>query len=275
MKILMKAALLAALASAAPATAELLVAPTRVILTPTTRTAELVLVNKGTEAAAFRLALENRRMRSDGGLETATETQADEKFATDKLRFSPRQLVLEPGARQVVRIMAETGADLAPGEYRSHLRLMSAPVSAGRTQTTVPGSAPGADNSLSIELIAIRSITVPVILRVGKLDASVAMDSAALARDVSNQLVIKLSRQGTRSTYGDISLTIEGEKQPAWLVRGVAIYTPNASRDVILPLPAETRARLAGKRVRIAYVSTDGGEPALAGTLLASLTATL
>jgi hypothetical protein len=56
---------------------------------------------------------------------------------------------------------------------------------------------------------------------------------------------------------------------------GRAIYTPNSSRDVILPLPPETRARLAGKRVRITYVSTDGGEPALAGSVLASLTATL
>jgi P pilus assembly chaperone PapD len=274
MKILLRAALLAAFAAAAPAAAELLVAPTRVILTAANRTAELVLVNKSTEAAAFRLALENRRMRSDGSLETADEARPDEKFAADKLRFSPRQLMLEPGARQVVRIMTET-ADLPPGEYRSHLRLMSAPVSAARTQTSVAGAAPGSDNSLSIELIAIRSITVPVILRVGTLAASVTVDGAALAEKASNQLVVKMTRQGTRSTYGDISLTVDGEKQPAWLVRGVAIYTPNNSRDVILPLPPETRARLAGKRVRITYVSTDGGEPALAGSVLASLTATL
>jgi len=77
MKILLRAALLAALAAAAPAAAELLVAPTRVILTAANRTAELVLVNKSTEAAAFRLALENRRMRSDGSLETADEARPD------------------------------------------------------------------------------------------------------------------------------------------------------------------------------------------------------
>jgi P pilus assembly chaperone PapD len=274
MKNLFPAALIAALAGSTPAAAELLVAPTRVILTPASRTAELVLVNKGSETAAFRLALENRRMRTDGGMEAAPDAQPDEKFAGEKLRFSPRQLVLEPGARQVVRIMADA-ADTAPGEYRSHLRLMSAPISAGRAQTTAPNAVPGTDTSLSIELIAIRSITVPVILRVGTLDARVSVDAAALKTDASNQLVVKLSRQGSRSTYGDISLTVEGETQPAWLVRGVAIYTPNTSRDVILPLPPETRARLAGKRVRIAYVSTDSAEPALAGSLLASLTATL
>lgn len=271
MKNLLAAAMVA-LVPAAPAAAELLIAPTRVVLTPASRAAELVLVNKGTETAAFRLALENRRMRPDGGLEAAADVRAGENFADDKLRFSPRQLVLEPGARQVVRIIANAGADLPEGEYRSHLRIMSAPVSSTQTVST---ATPGADNSLSIELIAIRSITVPVILRTGKLDAAVTVDAAALARDATGQMVVKLTRQGSRSTYGDISLTVAGEKQPAWLVRGVAIYTPNTSREVILPLPPETRARLAGKQVRIAYTSTDSAEPALAGTLLASLTATL
>lgn len=265
------AALLATFIPAA-ASAELLVAPTRIVLTPATRSAELILVNKGSEAAAFRLALENRRMRADGGLEAAAEALPGEAFAADKLRFSPRQLVLEPGARQVVRIMADTPAGLAAGEYRSHLRLVSAPVSAGRN-TPVAGDRP--DNSLSIELIAIRSITVPVILRIGTLAASVTLDSAALNTADSGQFIVKLSRSGSRSTYGDISLTVEGERQPAWQVRGFAIYTPNASRNVILPLPADVRARLAGKRVRIAYVSTDSAEPALAGSVLASLTAAL
>ncbi|WP_353200648.1 molecular chaperone [Sandarakinorhabdus sp.] len=271
MKIPMLVALLGALSSAAPCAAELLVAPTRILLSPASRSAELVLVNKGVEAAAFRLAIENRRMRPDGSLEAATTPQADEKFADDKLRFSPRQLTLEPGARQVVRVMADIAPDLAPGEYRSHLRLMSAPVSAGRS---LPTAAPS-DNSLSIELIAIRSLTVPIILRVGRLDAAVSVDTAALEGPAQSDLVVKLARTGTRSTYGDISLTVDGEKEPAWLVRGVAIYTPNLARDVVLPLPAEVKARLAGKRVRIAYISTDSAEASLSGTVLASLTAQL
>jgi hypothetical protein len=266
------AACAAALALPVPAAAELLVAPTRVVLTPQTRSTELVLVNKGTETAAFRIALENRRMRADGSLEDAGEPQPGEQFADDKLRYSPRQLVLEPGARQVVRVMASAPGELAPGEYRSHLRLMSAPISAGASQ--IAGE-PGADNSLSIELVAIRSITIPVILRVGSLDASVTMDAAAMDSQAPDQLVVRLTRAGTRSTYGDVRFTVDGEKEPAWLVRGVAIYTPNTQRDVIVPLPADVRAKLAGKRVKIEYISTDAADPANAGKLLASLTAAL
>ena len=266
------AALAAALAAPVPAAAELLVAPTRVVLTPEARSSELVLVNKGTETAAFRIGIENRRMLADGSLEDAPTAQEGEAFADDKLRYSPRQLVLEPGARQVVRIMASAPGDLAPGEYRSHLRLMSAPVSAGAASVTGEGPA---DNSLSIELVAIRSITIPVILRVGALEASVTMDSAALREEAPDQLVVRLTRSGTRSTYGDVSFTPEGAKEPAWLVRGVAIYTPNTSRDVIVPLPPEVRSQLAGKRVRIDYTSTDAGDPANVGKLLASLTEAL
>ncbi len=268
------AALFAALAAPVPAHAELLVAPTRVVLSPAQRSAELVIVNKGDETAAFRIGIENRRMREDGSLEDAAEALPGENFADDKLRYSPRQLVLEPGARQVVRVMAAAPGELAAGEYRSHLRLMSAPISAGTTQLGDADNDAGAvDTSLSIELLAIRSITIPVILRVGSLDASVTMDSVAMSD--TGQLVIRLTRAGERSTYGDIRFTVDGEKDPAWLVRGVAIYTPNTARDVIVPLPAEVRAKLAGQQVRIDYVSTDQTQPGSAGTTLASLTAAL
>lgn len=176
------AALAAALAAPVPAAAELLVAPTRVVLTPEARSAQLVLVNKSAETAAFRIAIE--------------------------------------------------------------ARLMSAPVSAGAATVAGEGLA---DNSLSIELAAIRSITIPVVLRVGTLEASVTMDSAAIADTAPDQLV----------------------------VRGVAIYVPNTARDVIVPLPPEARAQLAGKKVRIDYTSTDFADPANAGKRLASLVAVL
>jgi hypothetical protein len=149
---------------------------------------------------------------------------------------------------------------------------MSAPVSAGTA--AIAGAGP-TDNSLAIELVAIRSITIPVILRGGALDASVTMDSAAVADTAPDQLVVRLTRSGTRSTYGDVSFTPEGAKEPVWVVRGVAIYVPNTARDVVIPLPPEVRSALAGKRVRIDYTSTDAADPASVGKRLASLTAAL
>lgn len=243
-----------------PATAQLMIAPTRVVLAGTERSTELILVNKGDEQTAFRIDVENRRMRKDGALETVTDIQPGELFAADMIRFSPRRVILDPGARQSLRVSVTVPAGLTPGEYRSHLRLMSAPTSAG---AATPTASDANDGALSIQLIAVRSITIPVIVRVGALDASASVDSAALTNKADNLMVIKLTRAGTRSTYGDLRLTIAGEANPVYNVRGIAIYTPNTDRDVLLPLPADIKAKLVGRDVRIDYVSSDPKAPGL------------
>ncbi len=251
------AAALSSLVPAAPASAELMIAPTRVMLQPSQRTAELVLVNRGTETAAFRLQVENRRMREDGSLEAADAARPGELFAADKVRFAPRQLVLEPGARQTVRVTAALPEGLPAGEYRSHLRLMSAPTSVGKQDEGQAGD----DRALSIELIAVRSLTIPVLVRVGTLEANAQIEGARFSERNPEQLVIRMTRTGTRSTYGDIQLTLDGERTPAYTVRGIAIYAPNSTRDVILPLPLAVRQKLGGRMVKLTYVSTDPAAP--------------
>lgn len=240
--------------------AELLIAPTRVVLERSERSAELVLVNKSDEEAAYRISIENRRMLKDGSLVDAEEPLPGELFAADHIRFAPRRLVMAPGGRQTVRISAST-AGLAPGEYRSHLRVMAAPTSAGRTLASAAGSADG--DGISIELVAIRSLTIPVIVRVGDLDAEVVVDGAALetSSDGGRLLVARLKRSGSKSAYGDLQVFLDGAPDPVFAARGIAVYTPNEERDVLLPLPAELATQLSGRRVRLAYVSSDPAEP--------------
>lgn len=254
------AAVLATMFATVPAASEMMIAPTRVVLDSQQRTTELALVNRGTETAAFRIQIENRRMRADGSLEDAGDPQPGELFAQDKIRFTPRQLILEPGARQTIRITADLPPGLAAGEYRSHLRLLSAPVGAGR-QLSAATSAAGTDSSLSIQLIAIRSLTIPILVRTGSLDASAAIEGAHFDPEHQERLVIAMTRSGNRSTYGDIRLLVAGDSDPVYVVRGIAIYTPNTRRDVIIALPDSVRARLAGHHVRISYVSTDPASP--------------
>jgi hypothetical protein len=257
-------ATLAAQSLPTPAAAQLMVAPTRVVLAGAERSTELILVNKSDAQTAYRIDVENRRMRRDGSLETATDTRTGELFAADMIRFSPRRVILEAGARQSVRVSVTPPAGLAPGEYRSHLRLMAAPTNVG-TASTAPAEDAN-DGSLSIQLIAVRSVTIPVIVRIGTLDATATVDNAALTREGDSMLVVKLSRTGTRSTYGDLRLTIAGEANPVYSVRGIAIYTPNTDRDVMLPLPADIKAKLMGHDVRIDYVSSDPKAPGLIAT---------
>lgn len=248
------------IATAPLAVAELMIAPTRVVLENGERSAELVLVNKGAEEGAFRISLENRRMQDNGSLETISEALDGELFADEFVRFAPRRAMLEAGGRQTIRLSAQT-AGLEPGEYRSHLRIMGAPTSAGRTLSEATSSE---GESISIELIAIRSVTIPVIVRVGDLDAEVSIGAAETApsdEEGETLLVTRLTRTGDRSTYGDIQIFVEGQPEPVYFARGIAVYTPNTSRDVYLPMPTLLADSLKGQTVRIAYVSSDPERP--------------
>jgi hypothetical protein len=247
--------------SAPAAMAEILVAPTRVVLENGERSSELVLVNKGSEPAAYRIDVLNRRMLVDGTMEDALEAREGESFAKDYIRYTPRRVILEPGSKQTVRISAQT-SNLEVGEYRSHLRLQSAPLSAGRTLEAAQDSSQG--DGISIQLIAIRSITIPIIARVGMLDADVGLETANVEDsgvEGESLLTVKLTRTGTRSTYGDIHIYKDGVAEPVYIARGIAVYTPNTERDVMLGLPDSVRGALRGETVRIAYVSSNLENP--------------
>jgi len=250
-----------ALFSAPIGYADIMIAPTRVVFENGTRSAELVIVNKGDEEAAYRISLENRRMNFDGSMELAETETIDDKFANEIVRYSPRRVIMDPGGRQTIRLSAQTSG-LELGEYRSHLRLMSAPTSAGRTLQNVAGAE---GDGISIQLIAIRSLTIPVIVRVGELGAEIAIDEAKLT-DVSHSegdttLEINLKREGNQSTYGHIELYAEGVEAPVYHAKGIAVYTPNDSRVVKLPLPPQVMEQLSRKKVRIVYRSANAADP--------------
>ncbi|MEM8616151.1 MAG: molecular chaperone [Pseudomonadota bacterium] len=253
-----------------PVAAEIMIAPTRVVLDRSERSTELIIVNKGTEEAAYRVSLENRRMLEDGSLVEAVDLLEGEQFASDFVRFSPRRVMLGAGERQTIRVSASLSG-LPTGEYRSHLRVMSAPTSAGRTLQEATSA--GGD-SISIELIAVRSLTIPVIVRVGELSAEVTMPEITVApsdNDAESVLVINMQRTGTQSTYGDIRIFVDGRDEPVYFARGIAIYTPNTSRQVMLPLPDDIQNLIGDQAMRIEYVSSDPARPEVYAELVARL----
>ena len=164
---------------------------------------------------------------------------------------------MEPGGRQTIRV-SFSGAGLEPGEYRSHLRLMAAPTSAGRTLQSMSSNS---KDGISIQLVAIRSLTIPVIARVGTLESDVEITTADLVNLSHNEgdmiLEARLTRSGTQSSYGDIEIYIDGQGKPIYHARGIAVYTPNTERIVKLPLPTDIGQQLSGKTGRIIYRSSD------------------
>lgn len=246
---LFSAVALSAAALPAHAAGDLLVAPTRVILDGS-RGTEVVLNNIGSETATYRISLELKRMTPDGGLDEIDEANATpaERAALDMIAFSPRRVTLPPNQPQVIRVGVRIPEGLAPGEYRAHMLFRAVPDAAPAADPAKPVS-----SGVSIALTPIYGITIPIIVRVGDLAATAKIGDAWVAETKDGPAFeFALTREGTRSVYGDIEVTRPGVAEPLLLARGIAVYPEVGARTVSLRVPPELAAKLKGP-VQIRY----------------------
>ena len=80
---------------------DLLITPQRIVLSGRTRSAEVVLMNRGSAKALYRISFQQLRMTPQGGFEEIEEEGPGERFADKLIRYSPRQVELEPGQRLI------------------------------------------------------------------------------------------------------------------------------------------------------------------------------
>ncbi len=267
---IMAAASLAGFAGAAPALAQadLLVAPTRIIINGG-GSAQVVLSNIGPVPATYRISLELRRMSAEGDLDDVTEAEATpaERDALAMVRYAPRRITLPPSQPQSVRISARPGAELPDGEYRVHMKFEGVPTPLTPEEAAKQQTGTG----LSIRLTPIYGITIPVIVRKGQLDAAVTIANPRVATSAEGSfLELEMTRSGARSVYGEIIVRAKAGGDPLFQVRGIAVYAELATRNLHWPLSPEQAAKLTGP-VRIEYRET----PENGGKLLAAAEATL
>jgi hypothetical protein len=251
--------LLATLALAAGhASAQLMVHPTRIVLEDNQRAAQLEVINNSTESATYRLSLVNRRMSEDGRFLPVDTPQPGEQFADAMLRYSPRHITLAPGTSQVVRLLLRKPAELAAGEYRSHLLF------AKQAEVAEAGAKPGgpAGEGIDIALNALIGVSIPVIVREGATSAEVSMAKLALETDAGSPMAaMELHRAGNQSVYGDLVASFTPEGGPPRIVGragGVAVYTPNVSRRIRLRLDPPPGLALAGGTLTVSYREQGG-----------------
>ncbi len=240
---------------------DLLVAPTRLILDGRKGT-EIVLNNVGDEPATYRISVEFRRMTREGDLREVSEPNAQEKAASDMIVYAPRRVTLAPRQPQSIRIAARPPQGLADGEYRVHLLFRAVPP----PYPVAPSSSEPA-KGLHLRLIPIYGVTIPVIVRLGNLEATAGIANVRLEKkDGQNAVGVDLSRTGTRSTFGEVRVFKPGVKDPVAIQRNVAVYTEVNSRHVSVPVDENFKGELAGP-VTVQYVETyDDGAQKLAET---------
>ena len=106
---------------------DLLITPRRVVFDGSKRSVDLNLANIGKDSATYAVSLIQMRMKEDGGFETITEPDPDQRFADRYVRFFPRTVTLAPNESQVIKIQLQRNNELTDGEYRSHLYFRSVP----------------------------------------------------------------------------------------------------------------------------------------------------
>lgn len=235
---------------------DLLVAPTRVILDGS-RGTEVILSNIGSEEATYRIGLELRRMTEEGQLVPVEKVDANgvEEASLGMIRYAPRRIALPPGQPQAVRLAARPGVELPDGEYRVHMSFKAIPRPREVTEEERQS------DTVSFRLIPVYGITIPIIVRHGRVEAQVALTQPSIIQGEDGpELAMSIERSGESSTYGALSVVKPGFDKPILLAGGIAVYPEIGTRQVRIKLTPEQATQLKGQaRIEYRELPEQGG----------------
>lgn len=232
--------------------------PPRVVLADK-RSANLTLVNRGDTAGDYRIFMRNIRTNEYGKFETIEDALDGELFSDKMIRYSPRRITVGAQSKQDVRVVVRKPQGLTEGEYRSHLVFRSLPKQQNLDNATDT-------ENLAMTFNPILEVTIPVIVRHGKLSAKIEFSDIdiSLAEGSSQQLLtLKINREGSRSIYGNLNVwwqQTDGKEVKIATARGVSVYFPNPVRIFTLPLESETPLKNGKLRIQYTENPNYGGD---------------
>jgi len=183
-------------------------------------------------------------------------------FADPYLRYFPRTVTLAPRESQVLRMQLRRRPDMEPGEYRSHMYFRAVPEERALGDDDILEDSA----AIGIRLIPIFGITIPVIVRIGETNVSVTLSDLKVSKreDGTQWLSLTFNREGNKSVYGDLIVehTMPGrEPIQVGIVRGIAVYTPNALRRFSLQLRPPEGLDLSSGKLSIRFISGNEASP--------------
>lgn len=238
---------------------DLLITPRRIVFEGNKQTQEINLANTGQDTAVYAISFVQYRMNDDGSFEQIEEPDPGQLFADKYLRYFPRTVTLPPNESQVVRMQLRRMPDMQPGEYRSHLYFRAVPVERPLGEEDILADT----TAIGIRLTPIFGITIPAIIRVGEISSTVSLSDLKfeMQNDTIPVLNIVFNREGETSVYGDLTVEYEpprGSKTEVGVVRGIAVYTPNATRSFQMRLNKPEGVDFSGGKLTVKYV--DGSD---------------
>jgi hypothetical protein len=211
------------------------VSPMAVYLSDRERTGTMTLYNPGSrpEEIEIEFAFGYPQTDADGNIQVplSPEAPAGEPSAVPWLSAFPRRLVLQPGQRQVVRVLARPPADLADGEYWARALVRSR----GGQE---PIEARQGDVGIQIDVETL--IVVAVNYRNGEMTTGLDVRDAGAA-SVSDSTIarITLERTGNAAFLGRLLVEALDERGDVIVSseQVVAVYRTLSPR-IAIPTPA-------------------------------------
>lgn len=251
--------------AASAAEAQLLIVPQRVVFEARERSTTINLVNQSDRTTTYRIVWRELTQLPSGDYRELEPVPADAKLASGLVRYSPRQVTLQPNEQQVVRLLVRRPGNLADGEYRSHMLFEAEPIAVGGAAESEAG--------IGVQLQVVYGISIPVIVRVGDLGVSAGLERPAVEwlDPRTLRLSVAIARVGDKSLYGDIDVLIRdagGERQVLQNIRGLAVYPPNDHREARLDIAVPEGLSLKGRELEVVFRSAEEEE----GEVLATTT---
>ncbi len=235
-------ALTAATGASAQVGADLNISPRRVTFDESDRAASVYVFNQGDAPATYTVELVDRAMQPDGQIVAAADltTSPLGTSAADFIQYTPRRVTLQPRESQVIRLRVRPPATGSAHEYRTHLTVTALPPEDSGL-TVAQAAAPGTEE-VALQVVALFSVSIPLIIREGDFDARAGIETVtrlpAVEGAPNGAIQLDLVRLGANSVYGDVEVYagVGSAERLVTVVRGVAVYPEIARRTVIAPL---------------------------------------
>ena len=215
------------------------VSPTAVYITSRNPSALLTLINTGSRPEEIELSIGFGYPMSDSAgvlrVDIVDSAGGGEPSLTSFLRVFPRRLVLQPGQRQVVRVMVSMPAGAADGEYW------------GRVLVKSRGGEPPIEQNqgnVRMQLALETTFATAVFYHKGDVKTGIAVPAASARRLADSvQFTIDLTREGNSAFLGRVraELVNAAGATVADVEDVVAVYRALRRRFVLrteAPLPA-------------------------------------
>ncbi|MDD5586226.1 MAG: hypothetical protein PHY92_04625 [Alphaproteobacteria bacterium] len=239
--------------------AQILMAPTRVVLESGTRYTTVTVRNSGDGVGRYKVDLVDATMNENGGIKVNPDGVKDEFSAHDMISFSPRSMTINPDENQDLRILVKMPRDLPDGEYRTHLQVK---VTEGNLD---PATGKRSTEGASIVMQPRMAAVIPLIIRKGQTSFNVKIDDAKLQMGGGDgkqipEVHVSMSYSGNRSVLGDFKVTHvapDGKETQLAFDRGIAIYRGLTKRSQTVPLTVPDGVNIRAGKLRVAFLSQE------------------